>query len=100
MDFGPDDERLLASLFPEEGSVSPDGPGSTAQHPRPALQDGLMLVAVLICLLVAVIGVDLAFKRVRGAKALPAPWLLVSKMLAGVLSFYAAYWSLRYTTQP
>jgi hypothetical protein len=60
----------------------------------------IIFLSLLISLVVVVIGVDLAFRRwkksSRSSSSTPG-WLQLSKMLAGVASFYLTYWSLNYT---
>jgi hypothetical protein len=99
MDFGPEDERLLATLFPEDpslGTVVVGAPSSSSSYSP----DWVTVVAVIVGLVVAVVGVELAFKRVRGSGTTTfPPWLQGSKVVAGLICFYVAYWSLRASTQ-
>lgn len=107
LDFSPEDEQLLATLFPEESPVAPiEGIGGmnrafspTGTTTNSSSQSRVVFIALLVALIVGVVGVDLALKRANKKLDSP-PWLQLSKMVAGVVSFYLTYWSLNYTTQP
>lgn len=106
-DFSSEDEQLLMSLFPESDQPHPQsqsviGGMGRASTPFPPNQSGpgtrIIFIALLVAFVVAVIGVDVAYKRANlNAKGPTPPWLPMSKMAAGIASFYLTYWSLNYT---
>jgi hypothetical protein len=104
IDFTADDERLLTSLFPEDtsyavpGVSAPPFPPSTPIPKPKHWTSQIILISLLIALVITVIGVDIAFKRIHKS-ALRPPWLQFTKMVAGIASFYLTYYSLEYTLE-